>query len=698
MSREKASSPLRALERKFAKLSGGTAATTSDKTDRVVAEMRHNRRVNQKTANNNNSAVNMSFATGRPRDPLFYWRQNNLPYDFTNPDELVKIREYARLLYLTHPIVASCVDIFAKYPILGLEISCKDEKVADFYRELFLSEDHLDYEKFLIDLGREYWLVGEAFPFGTFNESLGIWESEELLDPNGIEVQKSPFLRDPRFFMRLPESIRNVIQKREPRWEYEKLIAEYPHLLNYSRDEARMPVSNVLLKHLRFTADTFNPRGVPLMMRAMRAIIQEEMLNAAMDSIADRLYTPLILVRIGLTAAETGKSEPWIPTPDDIANFEEALDTALAADFRAIIHHMGVQIDSVFGREQMPDLTPDFERLEERILQSFGLSKTLLSGAGEGETYAADALNKNLVTQLLTTYQKMLKSHFRSRALVVAEAQEHYDYEVRNGKRYVIMEEVLEVDEETGEERIVEQPKLLVPELRFKTMDLKDEQQEHDFMEALRAAGVPISMKTRLQNIPIDFEEQIEQSKAEAVRLAVAEQETRKDIYRQLKSDGLPIPDDLKQDFEPRAQPESPEAVATMARVPMMGTDEVAYNPNLIPTAETDAAIEVDAEQPSMVADQEEGDAFRPEESDEMRDGMPTVGSLFAQANKINDVAKRYAPKLAKPMDSMDAEEKAEYLKYTPQGQFSAPSHLGVRKKLGIDPTQPLKDQEDNDA
>jgi hypothetical protein len=114
---------------------------------------------------------------------------------------------------------------------------------------------------------------------------------------------------------------------------------------------------------------------------------------------------------------------------------------------------------------------------------------------------------------------------------VVAEAQEHYDYEERNGKRYVKMEEILEVDEETGEERIVEQPKLLVPDLKMKTMNIKDEEAAREFLESLRAAGMPISMKTRLVNVPIDFDEEIEKSKDEQVQLAVKEQETRKETY-----------------------------------------------------------------------------------------------------------------------------------------------------------------------
>jgi hypothetical protein len=98
-------------------------------------------------------------------------------------------------------------------------------------------------------------------------------------------------------------------------------------------------------------------------MRALRPLMQEEMLNAAQDAIADRLYTPLILAKIGASASDLGTEEPWIPTRPDRQDFESALDIALAADFRVLTTHFAVEMESVFGRETMPDFDADFERL-----------------------------------------------------------------------------------------------------------------------------------------------------------------------------------------------------------------------------------------------------------------------------------------------------------------------------------------------
>src|SRR6185312_7987698 len=396
-----------------------------------------------------------------------------------------------------------------------------------------------------------------------------------------------------------------------------------------------------------------------------------------------------------------------------------ALDAALAADFRVLIHNFAVELEQVFGKENMPDLTPDFERIEDRILQTFGLSRTFLMGAGEGETYAADALNKELVTQLMTRYQKYLRRHFRSRALIVAEAQEHYDYEERSGRRYVRMEEVLEVDEETGERRLVEQPKLLVPDLRFRTLNFKDEDVVRQFTEALRASGVPISMRTRTRGLDIDLDEEIEKSQDEAVQQAVAEQETRKRQYIALRDAGLPIPPDLQQDFAPMAQIEGvpPALAAEMIMTPRMGTDDLAPSPNLAPTPDDMMAAQEMGEEGGMPPgeegppgdeedDEEDPGEFdqRPDESDEERDGMPTQAALFQRTARMRDLAAvtriAEAEQRGPEPDWEHFEFEAHYdagplgkdgqpvaieWKSGPEvSGYQTPTHVGMRRHLGV--------------
>ena len=81
---------------------------------------------------------------------------------------------------MSRSIIGSCVDIYSKYPLLGMELTCKDDKITEFYDSLFFADEGLNYNEFAIDMGRESWITGEAWPFGRFNEGPGLGEGGGL--------------------------------------------------------------------------------------------------------------------------------------------------------------------------------------------------------------------------------------------------------------------------------------------------------------------------------------------------------------------------------------------------------------------------------------------------------------------------------------------------------------------------------------
>jgi hypothetical protein len=257
-----------------------------------------------------------------------------------------------------------------------------------------------------------------------------------------------------------------------------------------------------------------------------------------------------------------------MPGPDECEAFRDDIDIALASDFRVLVHHFGIDISNVFGREQMPNLGEDFDRIERRLMQLFGVNPSLLSAGSNSQPYASSALQAEFLNQILRTYQNFLKRHFMERARVVAEANEHYDYEQRGDTRVPIMEEHIEYDDE-GNIMVVERHKLLIPEINMKVLDLRDEATQRQFLAQLKSSGVPISDQTFMVGLPYTFKEELARFEEEAIEKTIAQQEAKVKIYRLLKAKNLPIPAELLQEI--MAAGIEPNAGLNPAEFPEMG-------------------------------------------------------------------------------------------------------------------------------
>jgi hypothetical protein len=271
----------------------------------------------------------------------------------------------------------------------------------------------------------------------------------------------------------------------------------------------------------------------------------------------------------------------------------------------------------------MPRLDADFMRVESKVMQVFGIGADLLQG-GNGGTYASGALNRELITQMLATYQNKIEQFIRSRMEPVAERQGHYEYRNVGGQRVPVMETVLMVDEETGAEFVEERPKLAIPEVRFRSMNLRDESVERGFLQQLMGSGFPISLGTLAVNIPIDFEDELHARKDEKIRTVVAEQQFKKELFDRLFQLGLPIPVEYVQEYQAYlALLEDPSLGAQLMPGALAGLSTPPVAPNMTGgPATSDIAMSPEV-YPSGPLPNPAQERQRPEISYEQRQGQP---------------------------------------------------------------------------
>ena len=484
-------------------------------------------------------------------DPLEYWDLSGLPWNVADEGHRHKLHKWLRLYYATHYLVPILVDIFTRFPLVGMELECKDDSIREFYEDLFFNQ--LDYGEFLVSLGREFWCVGEAFPLASFDEDLGVWEREELINPESIVIENFPMLGSQQLKIVPPDYLKKLAQTKSPAKEYRLLEMQFPDLMPYLLKGEHIPISNVLLRQIGNKLNDWDDHGTPILLRGLRTLLHEEKLLASQDAIAERLYSPMILAKLGIQDMGDGYP-PFIPGPEELDSVRDQFDVALSSDFRLLVHHFGLEVSSVFGREQMPRLGDDFDRIEKRLMQVFGVNPSLLSAGSGSQPYASSALQAEFLNQILKTFQNTLIKHFKERALVVAEAQGHEDFIVKGKTRVPIYETVVEFDMQ-GNKTFKEVPKLLIPDLKFQTLDLRDEATERQFLQSLRQMGVPIPDADLTVGIHWDIRDKIKVYNEELKQKTIAQQQAKMDTYEALTAMGLPIPQDLRAEVESVLQP-----------------------------------------------------------------------------------------------------------------------------------------------
>jgi hypothetical protein len=84
-------------------------------------------------------------------------------------------------------------------------------------------------------------------------------------------------------------------------------------------------------------------RGTPFLLRSFRTLLMEESSTLLRMQWHDRLYAPMILATMGIE--NMGDGEPWIPSQAELDDLRNDMQSALAADFKLLVHNMGVKVD-----------------------------------------------------------------------------------------------------------------------------------------------------------------------------------------------------------------------------------------------------------------------------------------------------------------------------------------------------------------
>lgn len=499
----------------------------------------------QKTQRNmKRTAASLDVKFGAPNffHPLFQALSMFLPRDRRERNE------WARHYYRTEPVVATALDIHTEFPISSFSNVCSEPKVKEFFD--YLAFDKLDIINLLLDIGLEYWKIGDVFPFGQFNETTGEWERFTLLNPDYVNISSSIFAQDQIIELIPDDQVMSII-KAGPVGEFAELYKQFPEdIIRQVKMGKNIMLDNRLVSHIAHKASPYEMWGTPLMMRCFKTLMYKDKLRQAQDAIANRHITPLRVAKLG-TPGES------YPSQEEIDNFRDILLIGEDDPNFFLVYHYGLSFEYVGSSGKILPLNTEFDFIEKELMAGLGITSALLNG--DGSTYNTAQVGVDALARRYMTYRMRLESWVRNKVYrPIAEVQGFYKHRHGgsiagySGKQLKKMAANKEVE-------------LIVPKITWQQQDLTSNNSIMSFFEKLSEAGM--LSKTTLYPI-IGLDPEVEKKNLERERGTIFDPNAPKEGPLPNEGKRLVQPDDIEtgssiieqpygEDATPRPEPPS---------------------------------------------------------------------------------------------------------------------------------------------
>jgi hypothetical protein len=420
------------------------------------------------------AGVDVKMGNANFYHPLFQATNMMLPRDRRERNE------WCRHFYRTEPIVATALDMHTEYPISNFNNICPDVAIKDFFD--YMAFDRLDMTSLLLDIGLEYWKIGDVFPFGQLNESEGMWDKFAILNPDYIDIKSNVLAGEPSIELLPDEQIRAIVES-GPSGTYGDIYRQLPEdVIRSVKMGKNIHLDNRLVSHISHKASQYESWGTPILMRCFKTLIYKDKLRQAQDAIATRHIMPLRVAKIG------SPGEP-MPSQDDIDSFRDTLLDADQDPNYFIVYHYGLQFDYVGSSGKILPLNQEFDFIQKELMNGLGITQALLNG--DGATYANAQVGMDALARRYMSYRLRLENWIKQKVYKpIAEIQGFYKpipSEINGGYRMANRKD----------------RQLMIPDIRWDEQDLTSNQSVMNFVQQLQGKGL-VSMSTVLPMLGLD--------------------------------------------------------------------------------------------------------------------------------------------------------------------------------------------------
>ena len=104
------------------------------------------------------------------------------------PRDRREVNAWARHYYATDPWVGNAIDLHSTYPLSAFGVKSDEPEVTKFFNNML---DRLNFSSIIYDIGKEFNIIGEVFPYCELDENTGEWSKIIIQNPDYIEVKSN---------------------------------------------------------------------------------------------------------------------------------------------------------------------------------------------------------------------------------------------------------------------------------------------------------------------------------------------------------------------------------------------------------------------------------------------------------------------------------------------------------------------------
>lgn len=450
--------------------------------------------------------------TPRPFSP--FYEESNLML----PRDRREVNAWARHYYATDPWVGNAIDLHSTYPLSAFGVKSEDPVVTKFFNQML---DKMDFSSKIYEIGKEFNIIGEVFPYTELDEDTGEWSKIIIQNPDYIEVRSNALTTSMISLMPDDELKRLATSTNADDIEIRKQID--PEVLAYVYAGKNIPLNQRYVSHLARKNSPYDVRGTTILTRVFKDLMYRDKLREAQFSIADNHITPLKIFKVGTTDGT------YRPTSDDLVAFRQMLEEATYDPNFTLVTHPGLEVQYVGSTGVILPLDGEMDRIEDRVLTGLFTSKAFTHS--EGPTYSNASVALEVLQQRYVAFRTLIEKWLEIKIFRPICKLQGFE-KIVGGKR-----------------------ELILPKVNWDKINLKNNREYQSALEGLNKES-KVSGRTLLKSLDLSYEEEREN--------ILKEIEDQKEIAYKLEQpytgpENINIVGDVKKDM-PQATKEDEEA------------------------------------------------------------------------------------------------------------------------------------------